>query len=326
MRLSFPAVFCLAVFLPWVAVATPPAKGLVRTEPCPGLLTKQTIPARWTALLAEKIFYIPSTEFSKEDADRRFRTQPNPIVEEVLCRTPLPGKYCADTGVAGLYGGGLLTREEEQALFPRLNYLKFFAAQTLAKVRAGGQRRIGYLQSIEAALGEAKVLRNAILSANTRLVRSFAKKYSYLPGSASEGLFKLFEVVDHFDYQRGYRFSTYTHRALKNFYYRWSLDHQKGQERSRTTGTMPELVDRSEPGFDLDQQERSAQIAKAMGKLDARERRILGLRHGIGRLETMTLKEVGAEMGLTSERIRVIEKKALEKLAEYLQAEFDAQL
>ena len=58
-----------------------------------------------------------------------------------------------------------------------------------------------------------------------------------------------------------------------------------------------------------------SQIGKILERLDEREQKIIisrfGLDHGH---EPLTLKEVGAEMGVTKERIRQIEARALSKL------------
>ncbi len=52
----------------------------------------------------------------------------------------------------------------------------------------------------------------------------------------------------------------------------------------------------------------------ALMKLSSREREVLKMRFGIGYDNTSTLDEVGRHLGLTRERIRQIEKKALERL------------
>jgi len=56
------------------------------------------------------------------------------------------------------------------------------------------------------------------------------------------------------------------------------------------------------------------ELEKLMSHLAERERRILSLRYGLDRGEPRTLDEVGAEMNLTRERIRQIERTALAKL------------
>jgi RNA polymerase primary sigma factor len=57
-----------------------------------------------------------------------------------------------------------------------------------------------------------------------------------------------------------------------------------------------------------------AQIAEALNKLSDRERKIIVLRFGLEDGRFRTLEEVGKEFGITRERIRQIEAKALRKL------------
>ena len=56
------------------------------------------------------------------------------------------------------------------------------------------------------------------------------------------------------------------------------------------------------------------QIQEILGDLSAKERRILELRHGLVDRTYHTLEEVGKEFGVTRERIRQVEAKALEKI------------
>lgn len=55
-------------------------------------------------------------------------------------------------------------------------------------------------------------------------------------------------------------------------------------------------------------------IASVFDTLGAREAEILRMRFGIGRVKPMTLEEVGQHYGLTRERIRQLENKAIRKL------------
>src|SRR5215831_4502808 len=58
----------------------------------------------------------------------------------------------------------------------------------------------------------------------------------------------------------------------------------------------------------------TAKVSAALGTLSSREQRILRMRFGIGEKEAHTLEEVGQVFGVTRERIRQIEAKALGRL------------
>jgi RNA polymerase primary sigma factor len=63
-----------------------------------------------------------------------------------------------------------------------------------------------------------------------------------------------------------------------------------------------------------EQSEAAAAIAAALATLSEREAHVVRLRFGIGSGEGLTLAEIGDQFGLTRERIRQIQEKALKKL------------
>jgi RNA polymerase primary sigma factor len=60
------------------------------------------------------------------------------------------------------------------------------------------------------------------------------------------------------------------------------------------------------------------QVLQLMGHLSPRDASVIRLRFGLDGSEPMTLKEIGGQLGLTRERVRQIERRALAQLAEYL--------
>jgi RNA polymerase primary sigma factor len=76
------------------------------------------------------------------------------------------------------------------------------------------------------------------------------------------------------------------------------------------------IPDRESPTAEslVDRTQMSQQVAQVLGSLSPREEAVIRLRFGIGQGEAMTLEEVGRTLGVTRERIRQIEAKALIKL------------
>ena len=64
-----------------------------------------------------------------------------------------------------------------------------------------------------------------------------------------------------------------------------------------------------------------ATISKLLDAIDEREAKVLRLRFGLDSKEPLTLKEIGARIGLTRERVRQIEIEALNKLNERLNSD-----
>ncbi|MHC4234559.1 MAG: sigma-70 family RNA polymerase sigma factor, partial [Planctomycetota bacterium] len=78
------------------------------------------------------------------------------------------------------------------------------------------------------------------------------------------------------------------------------------------------LADQKTPGPEeaLYSESEAEKIHNLLDRIDQREATILRLRFGLGDGEAMTLKEIGAKVGLTRERVRQIEGEALRKLNE----------
>lgn len=82
-----------------------------------------------------------------------------------------------------------------------------------------------------------------------------------------------------------------------------------------TLGSMLESTIFQDPDDEAESALLGESLTEALSELSDRERRILRLRYGLETGEPMTLDQVGQEFGLTRERIRQIESKALEKLS-----------
>ncbi len=93
-----------------------------------------------------------------------------------------------------------------------------------------------------------------------------------------------------------------------------SLDRPIGEDGDATMGDLiadSEQIDPAETALEGDA---LSQIDAALQALDDRERIILVLRFGLGGQEPQTLEEIGEHFGLTRERIRQMQNRALAKL------------
>ena len=224
--------------------------------------------------------------------------------------------------LAALYEVPLLTREQEQHVFRKMNYLKHRAAQLreTLDVHAPKGRT---MDRVEEMYREAIRVKNEIVRANLRLVVSIAKRH-VTPSEnffelVSDGNMSLIRAVEKFDFSRGNKFSTYASWAIMKNFARTIPDEFKHRDRYRTShdemfsstvdvGTNPYLEEST-------QLARVGQIGKILTRLDEREQKIIVSRFGLNhKEEPQTLKEVGEEMGVTKERVRQIEARALSKL------------
>ena len=93
-----------------------------------------------------------------------------------------------------------------------------------------------------------------------------------------------------------------------------SLDTPVGEDEDSPLSSFITAGTQAEPEKATEAALLKEQVRQLLGTLDDRERRVLELRYGIGGDRARTLEEVGKEFGVTRERIRQIEAKALRKL------------
>lgn len=216
----------------------------------------------------------------------------------------------------------LLSREEEQSLFRRMNLLKFRANALRSGIRVDDPDA-ATLDQIDDLLARAGHIRNHIVRANMRLVISIVKGFANQNFSfddlLSDGTACMMKAVDKFDYDRGFRFSTYATRAVRRELYR-TMEKLR-QQRVRFATNSDESLDNSGRGSTEEQlprptaQQLYRSLCDMIGKLDERERLVVKLRFGIedGGTKT-TFVEVGKTLGVSKERARQIGERAMNKL------------
>jgi len=96
-----------------------------------------------------------------------------------------------------------------------------------------------------------------------------------------------------------------------------SLEAPVGEEEDSRLGDFIEDKETMSPEETAIAQLMKGHIADSLGLLTPREQKILRMRFGLEDGKTHTLEEVGQEFGVTRERIRQIEAKALQKLKKH---------
>ena len=161
--------------------------------------------------------------------------------------------------LASLYDTPLLTREQEQHLFRKYNYLKYLASQLREELDLENPAE-SKLDEIDLLYQQVEETRNKIIQANLRLVVAVAKKRVNEPGElhdlVSDGNMSLLRAIEKFDYSLGFKFSTYgTWAIIKNFARTVPAEMKlKTQFRSGQDGLLDAIQDRRANQVEHEQQ------------------------------------------------------------------------
>ncbi|WP_164101422.1 sigma-70 family RNA polymerase sigma factor [Candidatus Laterigemmans baculatus] len=216
----------------------------------------------------------------------------------------------------------LLSPEQERMLFQRMNFLRSQAAYYRSQLDPARPSRT-LLALVERCLALADWHRDRMVEANMRLVFSIVKKFvnrnNVFDDLLSDGIIALMRAVDKFDYDRGFRFSTYATQVVRRNAYRTVV--QKQKEKAKMVGGFQEL------GLDVSDEERQpaiserrwhelrSRLAVMLGDLDRREKFIIRARFSLGsHAKVHTLQSLADRLGVSKERVRQLEKRALDKL------------
>jgi RNA polymerase sigma factor (sigma-70 family) len=231
--------------------------------------------------------------------------------------------------LAPLYEMPLLNKEQEQHLFRKMNFLKHKAYVRRQALRLptgrvdAGRARTQDLDEIEHLQRQAQEVKALLINCNMRLVVSIAKRHAAQTDNffelLSDGNVSLIRAVEKFDYSRGNKFSTYASWAIMKNFAR-SIPEEKHRRERYVTG-HEELFDAA-PDTRTDEQEclasaeqASHRVNRLLEYLDPRERQIIRMRAGLDEnSEGMTLEKIGEQLGITKERVRQLNVRAMKKL------------
>ncbi len=279
-------------------------------------------------ILAEEMDYIDNPEFYKSDAEERiYALAPEIEKPDVTWYRPLMDDLTGAKSHSPNRSAGtvLLTGAQEKVLFLQYNY---------ARHRVGElQREIGDREPTEEqARGVlhwyriARAYREQIAETNLALVLAMAKRTRMsevdFADLVSEGNMALLRSVDKFDCARGFKFSTYACRAilkafsrqgmkLSKYRQRFPTDFDPALEKSNHLDTVRATTEREAA------EEVKHIVLTNEAELSDVEQTVIQHRFGLDRPEDappLTLEQVGQIIGVTKERVRQIQNKALEKI------------
>ncbi len=272
-------------------------------------------------LKSRPIEFVCSPEFEAPNADDEIMNDP---AAAAPTNGPTPNRRIPANlppYLQQLFRIALLTPEGEAALFRKFNYLKCKADRLREQIdpESVSARE---LDRIDDLLEQANKLKAQITQANLRLVVSIAKRHATPTRDffeiVSDGNVSLMRAVEKFDYSRGFKFSTYASWAIMKNYARTVPEHKQHGDRYQT-GREELLEHLSCPPPEEHESDylpvvRST-LDRMLATLDERERSILRQRFGLDEhREPQTLQEIGRRFGVSKERIRQLEARAMSKL------------
>lgn len=273
---------------------------------------------RLAAIYSTEIDFIPNSTFRVEDSE------PSVLVDELLSDRTESKKTPADLPphLKRMCETELLTHAEEAALFRAMNLAKYRASA----IREGidpHRPDEGEVSEVETLLRRAEAVRDHLIQANMRLVMSVVKKFVTPQQSfdemLSDGIFTLMQAVEKFDFDRGFRFSTYAYRSIARNAYRAVTTARK--EEARVTRDAEDWAFEQE--YDYSSSSMSDQMwghlreltASMINRLDRRERFIIRSRYALGaHRRVRTFQFLADKLGVSKERVRQLEQRAVNKL------------
>jgi len=270
-------------------------------------------------LLRDVVEYVPNELFDHPDVQAQLFDRPAPAKDD-------SGVYQLDPPAAGV-------SDPEVRMFLRLNYCR---KRVVDLLRARGVTRLSAADVQELLLWERAALeaRNEIVRENMPLVLAMAKRTRIvgidLTDLISEGNLALLRAVFKFDVARGYKFSTYACRAILKSFSRVAT------RSARHRGHFPTEFDPTMEKGDIGNERRTSLEADCLGELRSImernaaqltdvEQAVIRARFALDdtapalERRAKTLEQVGEMIGVTKERVRQIQNKALLKLRSALE-------
>jgi len=255
------------------------------------------------------------------------------LFEENEPQLPMVGWYqpTRDEAVDQTMAGApqLMTAAEERLMFFRFNYAKRKLSMLQKKIQKDGITR----ETGEAFLEwhrRFEHFREYLVRTNLALVLAMAKRTRLgdvdFAEVVSEGNMALIRAVDKFNVDRGFKFSTYACRAILKAFSRTSLKSSRHKSRFpvefEPDMEKSDWSDRKRDMVEEDCIDELKQIVdRNLADLTDVEHTVIQRRFNWQQQDEhpLTLEEVGQIIGVTKERVRQIQNKALAKIRQVME-------
>lgn len=287
------------------------------------------------ALLGEPMGFVVNEAFPKANAYKKlFEDAPEIPRPNISWYHPVMEDLSTERNLRSAVNV-VLSAKQEQALFLQFNYARYRVSKVQKDI---GDKPLSNEQTREllhwARL--ASKLRDQIAQSNLALVLAMAKRVRHsemdFADLISEGNMALLRAIDKFDVARGFKFSTYACRAILKAFSRSGMKHSQYRQLFPTDfDPALERSDHQRRRYDGHETECADEVLRIVqtnrAELTDVEQAVISHRFALNRrgqddTSPLTLEQVGQIVGLTKERVRQIQNKALEKIRKTLEAQY----
>lgn len=295
----------------------------------PAARVPRVLRARVEPLLAENYAFMHSPVFRRKHIENDLFTF-NDGVEPSL---PLTSWYqpTRDEAIEPGFTASpqLMKGAEERLMFLRFNYAKLRLSRLQRKIKRDGLTKETAEQFLEWHR-RFEHFREYLVRTNLALVLAMAKRTRLgdvdFAEIVSEGNMALIRAVDKFNVEKGFKFSTYACRAILKAFSRTAMKHSRHRIRFPVEFDpdmeKSDWVDKKRDVVEEDCIDELKQIVdRNLAELSDTEQTVLRRRFNWEETQEqpLTLEQVGAIIGVTKERVRQIQNKALAKIRKLME-------
>jgi RNA polymerase sigma factor (sigma-70 family) len=285
--------------------------------------------ARVERLLTENYNYMDSPIYRRKYIERdlfTFEDDREPVLPLTSWYQPTRDEALEAGRVAAPQ---LMKGAEEQLMFLRFNYAKLRLSRLQRAIKRDGLTKDSAEQFLEWHR-RFEHFREYLVRTNLALVLAMAKRTRLgdvdFAEIVSEGNMALIRAVDKFNVDKGFKFSTYACRAILKAFSRAALKHNRHRTRFpvefEPDMEKSDWQDKKHDVVEEDCIDELKQIVdRNLADLSATEQTVLRRRFNWEQSDDhpLTLEEVGQIIGVTKERVRQIQNKAMAKIRKLME-------